>query len=47
MPYQQTVQRVSSSIHATFDRIYPWFGQLTEALDYKPSDGGWSIAEIL
>ena len=47
MPYQQTVQKVSSSIHATFARIYPWFGQITEALDYKPSDGGWSIAEIL
>ena len=47
MPYARTTERVSKAIQETFDQIYPWFSQPQEVLSYKPSDGGWSIAEIL
>jgi DinB superfamily len=47
MPYLQTVQRVTRAVHDTFEEIYPWFGKPNEVLRYRPSDGGWSIEEIL
>jgi hypothetical protein len=45
--YSETLKQVSRAVQETFGDIYPWFEQSPEVLRYKPSDGGWSTAEIL
>src|SRR5258708_10069524 len=47
MPYTRTVLTVRESIDNTFREIYSWFDQSPDALDYRPADRGWTIAEIL
>jgi hypothetical protein len=47
MPYAQTIRQVTQAVVESFDTIYPWFEQPAEVQNYKPMDGGWSIAEIL
>ena len=47
MPYTETVLKVRNAINDTFEGIYIWFNQEPEALNYRPVDHGWTIAEIL
>jgi hypothetical protein len=47
MPYAETIQRISTAINDSFTEIYPWFQRAPAVLNYRPVDGGWSIAEIL
>jgi hypothetical protein len=47
MPYVKTNDRVGKVLAATFDSIFGWFKEPEHIRTYKPSDGGWSINEIL
>src|ERR1700753_2672903 len=47
MPYAETILKVRNATNDTFAEIYRWFSQKPAALNYRPVDGGWTIAEIL
>lgn len=47
MPYEQTIQKVCSTLEEAIAEIDTWFKRSEESRRYKPQDGGWSINEIL
>ena len=45
--HSATIERVRAALNDSFDAIFPWFDRPAEVRVYKPSDGGWSINQIL
>lgn len=41
------IQDIKDHLKLTFDRVDQWFDKDNRTLDYKPSNGGWTVCQIL
>lgn len=46
-PYHQTIAKVRETLRAVFAEIDGWFDRPPEVRSFHPSEGGWTIDEIL
>ena len=47
MNLRPIIQQVRDKVNSAFDTVDLWFNSKSEQLNYRPEDGGWTIAEIL
>ena len=47
MPFQSTIASVQDVLESTFTQVDEWFDQPAELLKFQPTQGNWSIAEVL
>ncbi len=41
------IQDIKVHLKLTFDRVDQWFDKDNRTLDYQPSNGGWTVRQIL
>jgi DinB superfamily len=46
-PYSRTIERVRTALAGTFAEADTWFDRPEPLRTFRPSDGGWTIDEIL
>jgi hypothetical protein len=46
-PYSRTIERVRTALTGTFAETDTWFDRPEPLRSFHPSDGGWTIDEIL
>jgi len=44
---REVINRIQNELNSAFDDLFNWFGSNGQLLDYRPSNHGWTIRQVL
>lgn len=47
MKLSDYLAEIERHLHSTHSKVYAWFGEPAEVMNYRPESGGWTIREVL